>query len=434
MHSPKAQIMLDESTPAEAPKRIRTIGHDLRTAAVRLASGTAVGQAAVVLASPVISRLYAPTEIGAFGLVVSFVGFASVFVGLRLELAIIDADSETEADNLLRLALLATVPLSAIAAALVLVMRAQNWLAFGQLPALIPVATFVLLVVTGAFLALRFWHVRQRGFTDIGAAVAGQGIGRALLPAAFGLLPGVGVFGLIAGEIGGRSIGIWRLGRSAWPRLIAAGSLHAAEHFGRALWRHRRVPLMLLPSSGIDALAAALPLPLIAQLFGLQVAGEFALVQRIASAPAALLATSVADVFHARLSARHVEDDAGALIASTARLLLLVSVAIYLPVAILSPWLFGIVFGARWAHAGWVLVALAPLLAASLVVSPLSRALMFAARLDLKLAGDAVWLVVPLGALFLSARAGATAAIAAYAAGGVLAQLVYFLMIRRAVS
>jgi O-antigen/teichoic acid export membrane protein len=410
------------------------VAHELRAATLRLASGTAVGQAAVVLASPVISRLYAPTEIGAFGLVLSFVGFASVFVGLRLELAIIDADTDDEADNLLRLALLACVPLSAIAAALALVLRAQNWLAFGRLPPLISIAIFVLLAVTGTFTALRFWHVRQRGFADIGAAVAGQGIGRAALPAAFGLIPGIGVFGLIAGELGGRMLGIWRLGRGAWPRLVAAHAARAAEHLGRALWRQRRFPLMLLPSSGLDAIAAALPLPLVAQLFGLQVAGEFALVLRIASAPAALLATSVADVFHARLSARHAGDDARAMITSTARLLLAVSLTIYVPAAILSPWLFGIVFGARWAHAGWVMSALAPLLAASLVVSPLSRALVFASRLDLKLVGDAVWLVLPLAALLASAPAGATAAIAAYAAGGVVAQLVYFVIIRRAVS
>jgi O-antigen/teichoic acid export membrane protein len=427
-------VARDSSTPPPTGHAIAQVRRDLRTAALRLASGTAVGQAAVVLASPVISRLYAPAEIGAFGLVTSFVAFASVFVGLRLEMAIIDAANDEQADSLLRLGLLTCVPMSALAAALILLMRAQNWLAFGQLPPLVSIAAFVLLVVTGAFSALRFWHVRRRAFADISAAVAGQGFGRALLPAAFGLIPGVGLFGLIFGEIGGRMVGIWRLIRGAWPSLVTAHAASAAEHIGQALWRHRRFPLMLVPSSGLDALAAALPLPLIAQLFGLQAAGEFALVLRIASAPSALLATSVADVFHARLSARHVDDDVRTLLASSTQLMLLVSIAIYLPAAILSPWLFKFIFGARWEHAGWVMMALSPLLAASLVVSPLSRLLVFAGRLELKLVGDFVWLVLPLVALLASARAGTITAIAAYAGGGVVAQLVYYLLIRRAVS
>ena len=404
----------------------------LRSAALRLASSTALGQGAMIITAPLVSRLYSPAEIGGFGLLLAFVGFASVVVGLRLDLAIVDARSDSEADNLLRLTLVVCLPLSALAAALMLLMRVNNWFAFGQLAAGTSLATLLLLIAAGTFTALRFWHVRRRSFNEIGGAVARQGIARAVLPVLLGLIPGVGMFGLVVGELGGRLAGIGQLARDAWPRLRIA---HRGENVGKALWRHRRFPLLLVPSSGIDALAAALPLPLIAQLYDLQIAGEFALVQRIASAPAALLATSVADVVHSRLAARHASDDAGALLTSSARLLLLVSLSIYVPAMLLSPWLFGLVFGARWAHAGWVMVALSPLLAAALVVSPLSRALVFADRLELKLLGDIVGLLLPIGALLATAYSGssATVAIAAYAAGGVGAQLTYFLLIRRAV-
>jgi hypothetical protein len=62
-----------------------------------LAGGTALGQAINVLASPILTRLYRPEEVGLLGLYTAFIGIASVGAALRYETAIVSARSAREA-------------------------------------------------------------------------------------------------------------------------------------------------------------------------------------------------------------------------------------------------------------------------------------------------------------------------------------------------
>jgi len=98
-----------------------------------------------------------------------------------------------------------------------------------------------------------------------GTDAAGRGPGRASV--AFGLAGG-GWAGLVLGDLAGRLVGI----RKLWVRAGSdirneLGPLREAGLL-RRLGEARRFPLVVLPSSVLDALAAALPIPVIATLFG----------------------------------------------------------------------------------------------------------------------------------------------------------------------
>ena len=372
---------------------------------LQLGGGTVLAQAALLLATPVITRFYPPPEMGLLGLVVAFLGVAGVVLGGRYDMAIVSARNDREADALLAVSLLAVAPLTVLAAAALAAMIRFDVLSYGSLPLWSLGLVVPALAMTGVFGALRFWFVRSGRYGGIGRAVVLQGCGRALVPAGLGALR-PGWVGLLLGEVAGRLLGVVRLGREAWPSLRRALSPFDRSYFRRVLAENWKYPGFVLPSSLLDALGAALPLPLVASLYGGAAAGEYLLVMRLVSLPAGLVGASVADVFHSRLAevSRSEPDRARPMLGRVSRHLALLGLVIFLPAALVSPWVFGWVFGSAWSRAGWVLTIVAPLALAALVVSPVSRLLLTAGRQQNKLMADAAMVIAPLAGL-LAGRA-----------------------------
>lgn len=380
--------------------------------AMSIGRGTLLAQAAGVLVSPLLTRLYTPADFGGFGLLLAFVSVAAVAVTLRFDVAIPSAATDRQADALLALNCVIAVPCSVLAALLLAALSGAGLAGYGELPPWSGLIVAAMLMASGTFSALRFWQVRRLQFARIGTALARQGVGRALAPVGLAVLP-LGWAGLAAGDLLGRCLGLLQLGRDAWRPALA--SLRTARpSFVRALLRrNRRYPTILLASSVVDAVAAAMPLPVIATIFGLTAAGEFALITRIASAPAALIGNSLADVAHARFAARR-----GAAVPEllqAAGRLTLVAIALYVPGAIVAPMLLPWVFGADWERTGYVFACLMPGLLAALLVSPFSRVLVVAERPEMKLVVDLMFLTLPCTGLWLARDLGFLPALLVFA-------------------
>ena len=386
-----------------------------------------------MLASPLLTRLYGPDAFGVLGLLTAFVAVASVGVTWRLDMAIPAARTRRAADRLLAASLLVLLPTSLIATGCLIVLQLRGWLGFGNLPLPAAALACIALIVTGAFTALRFWAVREHRFKDIGTAVARQGLARALLPGIVWFVD-AGWAGLAIGDIAGRMLGILRLGRAAARRLCAA-LLGGQRRLLIEVRRNRRYTLILLPSSLVDAMAGSIPLPLIATLFGVRAAGEYALIMRVASAPGALVAAAVADVFHAHAAAwlRDSPRTAEAAFLKVASQLALISVGVYLPAALLAPYVFGPIFGADWGAAGVAFSCLSPFLIAILIVSPLSRVLTVTGHMEYKLVMDFLLLLVPAFALWLSRMATFHRALAVFAVVNAALYAAYFAFLWRSI-
>ncbi|MGH8308684.1 MAG: hypothetical protein ACRETX_02685, partial [Steroidobacteraceae bacterium] len=281
-----------------------------------LGVGTAIGQAVVLLASPVWSRLYEPADFGRLGLVLSFLSAASVAVGLRYDLAIPLARDRNESIRLLLLCLLLAVPAAAIGGAVFAALCVTGALGFDAVPVWSAGIVAALLAVTAAFTALRFWHVRFSGFACISRSLIGQGIARALTPILLAPLH-LGWFGLVAGEAAGRLIGVRKLALPVLSAVVAAARTTTRAELLESMRRFRQYPRVFLPSSILDALAAAIALPVFVLLFGIDVGGQFLLAQQIVLVPAALLSASLSDVYHVRFveSAKERPDHLPAIVA-----------------------------------------------------------------------------------------------------------------------
>lgn len=397
----------------------------------KLGGGTALGQSLVIASTPLLTRFYTPQAFGQFGLVLAFSSVATVVIAMRYDLAIASAVDESEADELLAVALLTSIPTSAAAAVALWLMIRGDVLGFGVLPLGAVPLLGALLFATSAVMSLRYWNVRNFRFRDVGAAIALQGVGRAVLPLLVAVLS-PGWWGLLAGEAAGRILGVARMARGTMARLTTL----TADRMTRAARRYWRYPTMVLPSALLDAVAVAAPLPIISEFFGVAAAGQFALVQRVAAVPAALVASSFADVIHAEGS-RLRDSPASAiqlLAMQSVRRLGVIGAVVYVPVMLLAPTVFPLVFGSDWREAGVVAAILAPYLWLTLVVSPLSRLILVNGRIELKVLADLVCLGLPVAALVAGRTFGLTGAMVAFSAASVLAYLFYLAIVWRAVS
>lgn len=370
-----------------------------------LGAGTAVGQAVLLPASLVWSRLYAPADFGRLGLILSFLSVASVAVGLRYDLAIPLARDREESIRLLLVCLLLAVPVSVFAGIVFGVFCAYDVLGLGALPLWSAPLVAALLVVTGAFVALRFWHVRFADFSNIGRSLIVQGIARALVPIALAPFH-FGWLGLVAGEAAGRVFGVRRLAASVLPELWHVARNTNRQQFLELIKRFRQYPLVFLPSSVLDAIAGAIAAPVFIHLYGLSAGGEFFLAQQIVTVPAALLSATLGDVYHAKLAttARATPDSLPATIARGAARLMLLGVAIYVPTGVAAPYLVVPLFGAAWERVGHFVVVLAPAAAVTLAVSPLARALVLSRIPQVKFIADVAKIVLPIVGLVIGSR------------------------------
>jgi O-antigen/teichoic acid export membrane protein len=399
---------------------------------LKLGGGTALGQIIVALSTPIITRLYSPEDMGIMGIFVAFVGFLTVGTGLRYDMAIVSAKDNKEADHLLLAALLFSFPTATISTIAMALMIHFNILSYGKLPAWSALAAGVTLLLTGFFTALRYWAVKHDNFQGVSTALVVQGFGRASTTIAMGLSH-MGWIGLLAGEIIGRSLGIARLLRFAatniktfvWPldgRLLRS-----------VLSKYWKFPAVVLPSSLLDSLVAMITLPILSSLFGTFVAGQFLLVQNLISLPSALITGSVADVFHSHISEayRTSRHQMRPILWRITKTLSIISFLIYIPLALVAPFVAGFIFGREWAEAGVMLAILAPISLFGMVVGPVSRLLMVVNRPELKLWVDTVRLVGPnLGLIIMYNKGyGLHQTMVVYSIMSSLSYLLYFWLI-----
>jgi lipopolysaccharide exporter len=378
-----------------------------------LVSGSMLSQGLAVLSIPLVTRIYTPTEVGTFAAAWTLATVLSVTANLRYEMVIPGIEEERSAALVLVLCGALTVPMIIVGSGLAAIAIQLDVLGFGVLPLWSAVVIGVVAGVIGAASAVRFWMIRHAKFAEISAMMVRQGLVRLLVTLGGGLaVPGWG--GLLAGEVGGRVAGALSPWRAAVASLAGTGRAAIIREFLRLARLYRRAPLILLPSTLLDTVAAALLVPLVLTLHGPEGAGMVIMVQRVLSGPSALVGASVGDALHgiAAQDLRTQPDRLRILFRRTTARLAALGLITILPLALLAPWAAGALLGDEWAAAGPIASAIAPWAFAGLVVSPVSRLLIVLHRESWKLYYDVAALLLLVTGMLVSARLDLTLPVA----------------------
>lgn len=343
----------------------------VRSASV-LVGGTAAAQALTILALPILTRLYSPEEFSILAVYIALLTMVSVIACLRLEIAIPLPEDDTEAANLLALALGLALVTALLVGAFVIAFGPWFFDALGQ-PQLQPYGWLLPFGVwlAGSYAAMQFWSTRKKRFATIARTrmmQAGSG-----LTAQLGLgWAGAGPVGLLVGHALMAGAGVVNLARQTWRSDRPALNGISRDGMVQALSKHRRFPLY----STWDGLAtnASIQIPLLLVAFfalGPE-AGFLMLALRVIGAPLQLIGAAVSQVYLSGAAEDWRRDVLREKTYTIVRnIFLFVSLPILAATAIAAPY-FSVIFGNEWARAGVVALWLAPMFAIRVIVNPIS--------------------------------------------------------------
>jgi O-antigen/teichoic acid export membrane protein len=389
--------------------------------ALTVLGGSLAGQGVVLAASPLITRLYGPADLGALAVVTAVSAMVGAVAPLGYDRAVVVPRGETSARALVALALGGVT-----AVGLVATVAAWRWgPALARLTGAPVLAEFwwvcpVTIVVVALQRVVTSWLARRRDYRALARRTAWQGLGQVACNLA--LAPLGGSLGLVLGVAAGRSASLvgslpGRRDRSRSrrprPRRRAAGGGGARTRrllVVRSVGvRYRRFPLVTTWSSLVNVAGQQAPLVLLASLHGAPAIGALALTMRVLGAPVGMVADAVGVQVEGQLGAlaraRH-----GGLSRSVTRLLVpLAGVAATGGVlcVVLAPPAFPVLFGERWGGSASTAVAVVPALVAQMIASPLSRVLPMLERQATQLAWDVARLVATTVAVVGTGATGA---------------------------
>ena len=319
-----------------------------------LATGTAAGQALIILISPILSRLYSPAEFGVFGALLSLAAPLTTICCLKYSFAVVLEKDDRKAANLMALCFLLLLCTFVLSNFLIL---ASGELVLGFFDKEVPwhylLLVPVIVLLEGVLEVASSWANRIKRY----GAIAISAVSRSAATGALQILLGFlhwNALGLIAGRMVGIVLGacfvLWRI-RPARP----AGMLAELDWstLKTAARDHRNFAFFSAPRELLVALSGSLPSILLVAIFSPEVAGAYWFTVRLLQMPANVIGSAVRKVAYQKLAVLyHDGADLFPYVCKMTLPLCIISLPAVALVAIFGPELFSFVFGNEWLNAG----------------------------------------------------------------------------------
>jgi len=183
-----------------------------------LVSGTAIAQAIPILITPILTRLYTPTDFGALALFTAIVSIVSVVSCGRYELAIMLPERDEDAINLAAVAFIFNIFISLIF--LIFIFLCGNWLLkitkAEVLKGWIYLAPLMVFLM-GIFNILNYVNNRFKFYKNIAKAKVYKSIAMAVAQLSLGVLK-TGYVGLISGQVVAQFTANWGLFKNIYEK------------------------------------------------------------------------------------------------------------------------------------------------------------------------------------------------------------------------
>lgn len=313
-----------------------------------LSGGTTGAQILVILAAPILTRLYSPEDFGLLAVFVSILSILSIVVCLRYELAIPIAEDNKAALNVVVLCLLVTVFMSLLT--IFIIMLEGKWMV--SLLNIRSLETYLYLMpigvmLTGIYQTFNYWATREKAFRRISETKLIQSISSLLIQLSCFKF---GPIGLLAGYIAGQCMGAGRLAKSAFAKheLFKAniGDIKSAGI------RYKRFPQFSTWSGLVNTCGHQFAPLMLTAVFGVGVAGWYALANRIVAMPAMLIGSAIGNVFFAHAADAKRENKLGNLVEEVQSKLIALGLPVTMIIFVSGPEIFTWLFGPGWRIAG----------------------------------------------------------------------------------
>ena len=322
-----------------------------------IGTGNVIAQVISLGAIPIITRLFTPTEYGAFAIYLAIATTAFPLATLRYSAAILLAESDDDVTNLATLAFVMSIVTAGIAfAVLSVTLTAQllpkSWetMNITSLLWIIPLG----LLIQGIGEVAAALALRSKNFSHISSArvlesVIDRGIVLIIGPV---VAATAGV--LVAGRTIGPLVGNLLLIRSVRKK-YRRQHLLAIKNSQMLLLakRYKDFALIATWASLFDSASRQIPILLMGLFFPPLVAGQYMLAMQVINLPMMIVGDAIANVFLQR-SAQNRNDlvGLGTMALKLLKYLLLLSIPFVLVMSFLGRAIFAIIFGDQWETAG----------------------------------------------------------------------------------
>jgi O-antigen/teichoic acid export membrane protein len=322
----------------------------------------------MVVASPLLTRLYEPEDFGFLSIYLAFLALFSVVSSLRYQLAIPLPENDEDSVHITVLSLLCVLLVTVACASFCFFLGARilSFLNASLLMGyiwLLPLGVFL----TGLYQVFNYWALREHNYVSISATRVRQALSAVIIQ-----LLGfkLGVFALMFGHAVGQGVGSYSLAKSA---ILNSGFKKIQK---KRVWemakRYKQFPYYSTWDALLNTAGTQLPPLMFASLFNPGAAGLYALAHRVFAVPMSVVGDAVAKVFISKAAEASRQGVLGEMVLSVHQKLAAFAMPPMLIIFIAGPDLFRIVFGQQWTQAGEFARWMAPWLYLVFVTSPLS--------------------------------------------------------------
>lgn len=345
-----------------------------------LGSGTAIAQIIGILSMPIITRLYAPEDLGVAAVYASILAILGVGATLRYEYAFSITKNNKETTNLFGLCLILLCITTTIITVVLLLGRDLLNRQYNDFIFLEPYLLFLLVGFfgMGLYTILNYWAIRQRDYKRITYTKINQGAGGAIAKIALGFLA-FGPLGLIIGYIVSQIAGITTLARAMWREEksnLKSINLGDMKQVART---YKSFPTYNFPASIINTMALQIPTIMLLTLYDARVAGLYALAHTVVVLPGGIISGSMGQAYLGEASkmVRERSRELRSMYIQTLKHLTILAIPLIGLPALCAPFLFGFIFGEAWVEAGWYCWPLGLMVIANFIVSPTSKLIIY---------------------------------------------------------
>jgi len=336
-----------------------------------LSGGTFIAQILPVAVSPILSRMYSPSDFGVFALFVSIASIISVIATGTYEFAIMLPEKDEDAINVAAVAFIFNIAVSLLFLLIVLLFKNPilKLLKAGSLSFWIYFAPLTVFF-TGLFAILNYTNNRFKLYKDISEAAILKGIVLSSIQLIMGLFK-TGPFGLISGQIISQSVGNTKLFLNIKNRnLLKQIKKDKIKEIAK---RYSNFPKYSLWGALLKVSGYQITNMLIGAFFGPYYLGQYYMAFRILDIPTTFIGSAIAQVFFKE--ATEELQNTGRVIntfRSTLKKLLIISIPTFSIIFIFVKPLFPVIFGQSWKDAGLYAMILSPFWGIRFISSSLS--------------------------------------------------------------
>ncbi len=322
-----------------------------------LISGTALAQIVTFAFMPAITRLYSPADFGEFAVYMFVVNAVQVIACLRYEMAIVLADDDDEAINIIALSLIATLgfcllsTFGALGFHIYLQYNPLLQIKYPHLQIWLWLMPFFILFL-GAYMAFNQWLIRKEYYQGMSIARLSNSLATVFMQGLFGIMK-IGANGIAFGAIFAHAIYASFLyfygqkARTFWQEDISFEKIKIAAK------KHQSLPRTTLFQSLLEMLQTNALAWLLPFFYSIVEGGYYSRTMMIFQAPVALIAQALSQVAYREAAVLHRENQSlQPLVLSTLKKSALIGLPICLGLFILGPWAFTFYFGEKWTEAG----------------------------------------------------------------------------------